>query len=86
MEKHVCKHCSRPIEKRSYESSNRFRSRKYCSQECPKAYMKKHKIGWFSGGKTKKKKLEDNYDEPSFSWMAGKDDVYGNHRQKETDR
>lgn len=56
MEQHNCLHCGNPIEKKSYESVNRYHSRKYCSQKCSKAYMRKHKIGWFkpSGGREKR--------------------------------
>ena len=68
MAKHVCQHCSRPIEKRDYESENRFRSRKYCSQKCSKAYMKKHKVGWFKTGGPRKK-TKDNLD---YTWMSGR--------------
>ncbi len=67
MKKHDCINCSHPIEKKSYESSNRYLSRKFCSQECSKVYMKINKIGWFSDSKSKKTTLE-NLDNIDSKW------------------
>ena len=47
---HPCQNCGEPIPKKTYESVNRHKSRKYCSQKCSREYMKKNKVGWFKSG------------------------------------
>jgi len=59
-----CQHCDAKIEKKTYESRNRYANRKFCSTKCAKAYMKKHEIGWFNPGAqtiNRKKKIQGLY-------------------------
>ncbi len=47
---HNCLFCGKEIPKKSYESVNRYKSRKFCCPEHSREYMRKHRIGWFSPG------------------------------------
>ena len=73
MKLHDCVNCSRPILKKSYESSNRYSSRKFCSQECSKTYMRKNRIGWFAG---ERKKYTEKFVDIDFPPMPSRNIVY----------
>jgi len=69
VELHNCQECGKEIPKKSYESRNRYRNRKYCSTKCAKDYMRKNKIGWFNPRAQTIKKDKDEYGGlPPFLW------------------
>ena len=57
---HECINCGNTIPKKTYESVNRYKSRKFCSQLCSRAYMRINQIGWFKQGALSINKKKDN--------------------------
>jgi endogenous inhibitor of DNA gyrase (YacG/DUF329 family) len=49
METRTCQNCGKPIVKRENENNFRYKTRKYCSDECYHTYMREHKLGWYRG-------------------------------------
>ena len=46
----MCKECGQVIQKRTKDSVEKYKTRKYCSEPCVRANFKKNRIGWFSYG------------------------------------
>lgn len=44
----TCLTCGTPLIKRAHESEPRFQKKKFCSANCSRAYLKEHKLGWWS--------------------------------------
>jgi len=66
---HACQQCGNIIPKKSYESRNRYRNRKYCSTRCAKDFMREHQIGWFNPkSQTIKKDKDEDGGLPPFLW------------------
>jgi hypothetical protein len=41
-----CQNCDGPIVKRENENNFRYKSRKFCKNDCYHEYMRKNKLGW----------------------------------------
>lgn len=68
LELHNCQNCNKQIEKKSYESRNRYRGRKYCSTKCAKDWMRKNGVGWFAPNSQTIKKSKEESNLPPVIW------------------
>lgn len=68
VELHNCQQCNKVIPKKSYESRNRYKNRKYCSTKCAKDYMRVNQIGWFNPRSQTIKKQKEEGGLPPILW------------------
>lgn len=71
----TCLTCNKDILQKVGESNYKYNRKKFCSQECCRAYMRENKLGWYATAKVAAKLPRHSWDDLDVAPYLSDDDL-----------